>query len=367
MATLTPWASWAEWHEVCALLFAEQPASRAQGVARVAAWRQRSGSVPLAVDATAVLTELRLFDQAPADVTTARRPSEQVQCLTYAMAITRLVNGVIDPLQRSVRASSIRTLAHTMGLPASLVELRHESTHNRLPAIGRLVLGADEALVWLHGHYWAPQHELRHVASDAVRSALDEYRRQTLSCSATAADGSRGAPPPRKHVLACALALDRALHPSQLATHLVPALLDGGFLSPQPADGGGASSEGVGVHGAGGGKADAHLAADAATAGAHAIDDAWFRAVPPAAASAAADTTRDGVRAAHASLFEDIIFRWSPLLSRLGRLWSKQCVAFASARLRQHAASPARASEALPAAPAGPARAAAPPPTHIHT
>ncbi|EOD15774.1 hypothetical protein EMIHUDRAFT_245610 [Emiliania huxleyi CCMP1516] len=123
-----PWRDWAEWEACYADLFAlDDPAARARGVQRVATWRSR-GRVPLAVESTAVLAELEL----------STALSEPVLCLALGMALTRLVNGVVDPMQQRARATSVQRLAAEVALPASLVALRHEATHNQLPSMGAL-------------------------------------------------------------------------------------------------------------------------------------------------------------------------------------------------------------------------------------
>ena len=103
MTTLSPWAGWAEWSVAYEDLFAlDEPLRRAAGVRCVELWRLRGPQVlPLAVDATATFTELALLDSA-GDM------SERALSLTYAMAVTRLVNGIVDPLQHGARATSIK-------------------------------------------------------------------------------------------------------------------------------------------------------------------------------------------------------------------------------------------------------------------
>ena len=56
-----PWSSWSEWSAVCRDLHSREGEAQRRGIRRVAAWRGR-GSVPLAVNATAMLTELLLRD-----------------------------------------------------------------------------------------------------------------------------------------------------------------------------------------------------------------------------------------------------------------------------------------------------------------
>ena len=54
---------------------------------------------------------------------------------SYASAIIRLVNGLVDPLQLGAYARSIASIAAQLNLPAWLVELRHAATHEDLPSI----------------------------------------------------------------------------------------------------------------------------------------------------------------------------------------------------------------------------------------
>ena len=153
--TVTMWAGWTEWDEAYTWLFAmDDPATRARGVARVATWRSR-GRLPLVVEATASLVEAGLALETGSGLV-----SENALRLQHAMVITRFVNGVVDPLQQFARAVSVKRLAQEIKLPTSLVDLRHECTHQRLPSLAGLRLAADEALLWLHEQYWMPQRDV---------------------------------------------------------------------------------------------------------------------------------------------------------------------------------------------------------------
>ena len=48
------------------------------------------------------------------------------------------------------------------GLPRILVDIRHEASHNELPSLALLRLGAASALAWLSQSYW--QQQADHVA-----------------------------------------------------------------------------------------------------------------------------------------------------------------------------------------------------------
>eukprot|EP00850_Spirogloea_muscicola_P010091 SM000058S18521 [mRNA] locus=s58:295462:298536:+ [translate_table: standard] len=73
------------------------------------------------------------------------------------MAIVRLVNGVADQAQRGLYAQPVASLAAAAGLPAFLVDIRHESAHNQLPTLPLLRLASKQALLWLEVNYWEAQ------------------------------------------------------------------------------------------------------------------------------------------------------------------------------------------------------------------
>ncbi|KAI9445484.1 Las1-domain-containing protein [Lactarius indigo] len=75
---------------------------------------------------------------------------------SYATAIIRLVNGLVDPLQLGTYARSISSIAAQIGLPGWLVELRHAATHEDLPSLELLRDGVKECLSWLLHNYFRP-------------------------------------------------------------------------------------------------------------------------------------------------------------------------------------------------------------------
>ena len=66
---------------------------------------------------------------------------------SYATAIIRMVNGLVDPLQVGAYARSISSIAAQLGLPSWLVELRHAATHEDLPSLELLRDAAREVSV----------------------------------------------------------------------------------------------------------------------------------------------------------------------------------------------------------------------------
>ncbi|KZT58084.1 Las1-domain-containing protein, partial [Calocera cornea HHB12733] len=85
----------------------------------------------------------------------------------YTLALLRLVNGLVDPLQSGMYARPIAHIATQLGLPAWWVELRHQGTHDDLPGLAVLRLAAHEALDWLYTHYFLPT---LHPSSPATTS-----------------------------------------------------------------------------------------------------------------------------------------------------------------------------------------------------
>jgi len=51
----------------------------------------------------------------------------------------------------------VQSLARKAGLPAWIVELRHDATHNALPHLPLLRLAVTALLAWFEEHYWSPQ------------------------------------------------------------------------------------------------------------------------------------------------------------------------------------------------------------------
>jgi len=47
------------------------------------------------------------------------------------------------------------SVAKTIGLPATFVELRHQATHEELPSLLKLRIATDKALQWIWEYYWA--------------------------------------------------------------------------------------------------------------------------------------------------------------------------------------------------------------------
>lgn len=64
------------------------------------------------------------------------------------------MTGLLDGQQDKLRKLSMYSLAKTIGLPATFVELRHQATHEQLPSLAKLRSAARKALGWIWEYYW---------------------------------------------------------------------------------------------------------------------------------------------------------------------------------------------------------------------
>ncbi|OVF06664.1 putative rRNA-processing protein [Clavispora lusitaniae] len=104
------------------------------------------GKLPHAVDATAWLVSAKLSDHKDMEIFSLRS--------AYAMALVRFVNGMLDPFQQGAHAVALSTIAKSIGLTLSFVDLRHSATHGQLPSLELLRSMSEKALKWLFDHYW---------------------------------------------------------------------------------------------------------------------------------------------------------------------------------------------------------------------
>lgn len=147
-----PWSSPAELDQLCTWIFADQPdvSSKWLAVNRLSAWRATT-YLPHALESTLSILTAILQD---AENENGRSWLSVRQ--SYATAIIRLVNGLVDPLQQGSYARSIASIAAQLELPAWFVELRHAATHEDMPSLELLREAAKESLNWLLHHYFLP-------------------------------------------------------------------------------------------------------------------------------------------------------------------------------------------------------------------
>ncbi|KAG5513672.1 hypothetical protein PMAC_000710 [Pneumocystis sp. 'macacae'] len=146
---IVPWRSCLEFNEVRDWFFgpSKTQESMIKGLSRVSAWQVR-GRVPHAIEATANLVCVLVEEERGICNPLGLR-------LSYAMALTRFVNGFLDPEQQGQYAITMQTLARNIDLPLSFVEVRHAATHEQLPSLTLLRSMAIRALEWLLDKYWS--------------------------------------------------------------------------------------------------------------------------------------------------------------------------------------------------------------------
>ncbi|UPK93390.1 hypothetical protein LCI18_004325 [Fusarium solani-melongenae] len=93
----------------------------------------------------------------------------------YSAAFSRFVTGLLDGHQDKQRKQSMYSIAKTIGLPATFVELRHQSTHEQLPSLAKLRTAAKKALAWIWDYYWK---HLGDDTSDPCRQMVLRYLRE---------------------------------------------------------------------------------------------------------------------------------------------------------------------------------------------
>ncbi|KAI7020341.1 hypothetical protein KC355_g2775 [Hortaea werneckii] len=171
---------------------------RRHAVDRILAWKLR-GNLPHAVESTALLVDAILHHHqqqqqaqpqpptSPNTATTTNAPTHPTPASTFALravysaAFTRFVTGFCD-IGRSraggLTPASMLEIARQIEMPASFVGLRHEATHEELPALGRLVGASAEALEWFRelGSAMGPAITLWSGLLDLLATTIADFR-----------------------------------------------------------------------------------------------------------------------------------------------------------------------------------------------
>lgn len=159
---IVPWIDAQEWSQIYHELYGSHELQQ-HAVMRIKAWLSR-GRVPVAIESTSNLVEISLSDHSP----TEKR-------LLLSMALIRFVNGIVDQGQRGGFAASALVVAHDLGLPSWLVELRHQATHDKLPSLVLLESARVHALDWLHQNYWQVQENAEQTLKQSLNELLLQY------------------------------------------------------------------------------------------------------------------------------------------------------------------------------------------------
>ncbi|KAI8351214.1 Las1-like-domain-containing protein [Choanephora cucurbitarum] len=225
---IVPWVNYQEFETVYHWLFADRKTQVDQvrrGIDRVQTWTNR-GEIPSSVETTAALIEIIIHDEQSSHL------SHKELRLTYAMALVRFVNGLVDREQKGKFAKSIQVLARSIGLPSWFVDLRHASTHEHLPSLMVLRDGAMQAVAWLHDNYWVRNLKKADQQNhDEIKSKLNQYKecRKSFMKEKYSANSSD----PDAYV-ACIQQLIEVIgyQEEQLQQDVIPLLLNVGGLVP---------------------------------------------------------------------------------------------------------------------------------------
>ncbi|KAH9486690.1 Pre-rRNA-processing protein las1 [Psilocybe cubensis] len=146
-----PWSSPAELEQLCASIYGDENDidSKIFAINRISAWKVIT-SLPHALESTLAILVVIVHDKRQESF------SKLLLRQSYANAILRLVNGLVDPLQVGTYARSITSIAQQLGIPNWLVELRHASTHEDLPSLDLLREAARQSMAWLLHNYFLP-------------------------------------------------------------------------------------------------------------------------------------------------------------------------------------------------------------------
>lgn len=176
----TPWSDPQEFREVYHGLYSfNHCASQHAAIQRIETWRTRFGRLPQAIETTSALVHYHLargleeYPTAPSvasfnesvlesppsstSLTLQTMQGEISSRFELAMIIIRFVNGLTDANQVKGHAMSVNRLASQIGIPRLFVDIRHEATHNDLPALSVLRIAGIKALTYLSKRFWEPQ------------------------------------------------------------------------------------------------------------------------------------------------------------------------------------------------------------------
>ncbi|XP_020574001.1 uncharacterized protein LOC110020290 [Phalaenopsis equestris] len=171
---LVPWVNWDEWNYVRRSIFSSSPNLISAALQKISAWESR-GCLPIAINLTAVIIEIHQKDpffRKDGSIGDALA-SEKMLNMLYCMFILRLVNDFVEPAHKKT-GRSISDLADAVGIPRTLVDIRHESSHRCLPSLKLVRAASAKALEWLKINYWEPQRIAVYDSRRKVKSRLRE-------------------------------------------------------------------------------------------------------------------------------------------------------------------------------------------------
>ncbi|XP_065850947.1 protein LAS1-like [Euphorbia lathyris] len=108
--------------------------------------------------------------------------------MLYSMAILRLVNCVVEKTRKKTEIS-IAEAAAAIGIPRTLIDIRHESSHRDLPSLTLVRNAAVQAIHWLKAYYWEPQMELIPYQRDGSAEIRKEIKSKLQQLASSVNEG----------------------------------------------------------------------------------------------------------------------------------------------------------------------------------
>ncbi|XP_061697640.1 ribosomal biogenesis protein LAS1L [Syngnathoides biaculeatus] len=144
------WINKAEWDQVREYLYSKDSALQRSALHRISAWKARyANSTPVAMDCTADLVRCQVLDR-------SEKLDSHALVLLYGAALVRFTNLITERQQGKI-ARPLRRLAGNLNIPEWIINLRHDVTHRKLPALKWCRKGCELILEWLHREYWSRQ------------------------------------------------------------------------------------------------------------------------------------------------------------------------------------------------------------------
>ncbi|XP_061543649.1 ribosomal biogenesis protein LAS1L [Phycodurus eques] len=144
------WINKAEWDQVREYLYSKDCALQRNGLHRISAWKARyANSTPVAMDCTADLVRCQVLDR-------SEKLDSHDLVLLYGAALVRFTNLITERQQGKI-ARPLRRLAGNLNIPEWIINLRHDVTHRKLPALKWCRKGCEVILEWLQQEYWSRQ------------------------------------------------------------------------------------------------------------------------------------------------------------------------------------------------------------------
>lgn len=167
-----------------------------EALERVAVWKTRAHRIPHAIESTAALALLFWRESTGTSTVAELR-------FAYSCAILRSINGLADvsQQQRAV-AASVASLCSQLGIPAWLVDVRHEATHNQLPPLPVLRMAATTLLDYYQQVYWEPLAKARRNDVEQANTMLQAYKSATATKSSSNAQSPTASKPPSESKVA---------------------------------------------------------------------------------------------------------------------------------------------------------------------